>query len=127
MCIDRLSAAIPDLLQNGQLKKLTELNKLTELTKLTELRNLAELTKLTALLEETTSQNRQLTEQPPLAGGELTAGAGETDMVGRLRTLVEDPLFARLMSVHNTIQLVQCFRCPPPALCTDARDLVQEV
>jgi hypothetical protein len=31
------------------------------------------------------------------------------------------------MRVHNTIQLVECFQCPPPALCTDARDLVQEV
>jgi hypothetical protein len=31
------------------------------------------------------------------------------------------------MTVHNTIQLVECFQCPPPALCTDARDLVQEV
>ena len=24
-----------------------------------------------------------------------------------------------------TIQRVQCFQCPPPALCSDARDLVQ--
>ena len=44
-----------------------------------------------------------------------------------LLVLFKDPMFRRLMRVHNTIQLVQCFRCPPPPLCTDARDLVQEV
>ena len=38
-----------------------------------------------------------------------------------------DPVFQLLLSIHNTIQRVQCFQCPPPALCTDARDLVQEV
>ena len=39
----------------------------------------------------------------------------------------ESPVFQLLVAVHNTIQRVQCFQCPPPALCTDARDLVQEV
>jgi len=43
-----------------------------------------------------------------------------------LATIIEDPVFRLLVSVHNTIQRVQCFQCPPPALCTDARDLVQE-
>ena len=42
-----------------------------------------------------------------------------------LATIIEDPVFRLLVSVHNTIQRVQCFQCPPPALCTDARDLVQ--
>ena len=39
----------------------------------------------------------------------------------------ENPVFSLLLSVHNTIQRVQCFQSPPTALCTDARDLVQEV
>ena len=38
----------------------------------------------------------------------------------------DDPVFKLLLSVHNTVQRVQCFQCPPQALCTDARDLVQE-
>ena len=42
-----------------------------------------------------------------------------------LATIIEDPVFRLLVSVHNTIQRVQCFQCPPPALCSDARDLVQ--
>jgi hypothetical protein len=44
-----------------------------------------------------------------------------------IQQLLSSPVFRRLMTVHNTIQLVECFQCPPPALCTDARDLVQEV
>ena len=44
-----------------------------------------------------------------------------------LATILEDPVFRLLVSVHNTIQRVQCFQCPPPALCTDARDLVQVI
>merc|ERR1719192_990863 len=43
-----------------------------------------------------------------------------------LATIIDDPVFRLLVSVHNTIQRVQCFQCPPPALCPDARDLVQE-
>jgi len=46
--------------------------------------------------------------------------------LGSLATIIEDPVFRLLVSVHNTIQRVQCFQCPPPALCSDARDLVQE-
>ena len=44
-----------------------------------------------------------------------------------LATIIDDPVFRLLVSVHNTIQRVQCFQCPPPALCTDARDLVQVI
>ena len=47
--------------------------------------------------------------------------------ISALNAMVEDPVFKLLVSVHNTIQRVQCFQCPPPALCSDARDLVQEV
>lgn len=46
--------------------------------------------------------------------------------ISALNAMVEDPVFKLLVSVHNTIQRVQCFQCPPPALCSDARDLVQE-
>ena len=47
--------------------------------------------------------------------------------ISALNAMVDDPVFKLLVSVHNTIQRVQCFQCPPPALCSDARDLVQEV
>ena len=47
--------------------------------------------------------------------------------ISALNAMVKDPVFKLLVSVHNTIQRVQCFQCPPPALCSDARDLVQEV
>jgi len=46
--------------------------------------------------------------------------------ISALNAIVEQPVFKLLVSVHNTIQRVQCFQCPPPALCSDARDLVQE-
>jgi hypothetical protein len=38
-----------------------------------------------------------------------------------------DPKFQRLLKIHNIVQSVQCFQCPPHALCCDTRALVQEV
>ena len=49
------------------------------------------------------------------------------DILNPVNVMSGDPVFQLLLSIHNTIQRVQCFQCPPPALCTDARDLVQEV
>ena len=44
-----------------------------------------------------------------------------------LAALIRQPQFRRLLQIHNTIQTVQCFQCPPVPLCSDARNLVQEV
>ena len=44
-----------------------------------------------------------------------------------ITTEADQPQFRRLLQIHNTIQTVQCFQCPPVPLCSDARNLVQEV
>jgi hypothetical protein len=68
----------------------------------------------------------------PASGATKSADGGSspppaTAQLADIQNLLSSAVFRRLMTVHNTIQLVECFQCPPPALCTDARDLVQEV
>ena len=41
--------------------------------------------------------------------------------------LLENGQFKKLLDIHNIIQKVQCFQCPPSPLCCDAKLLVQEV
>ena len=44
-----------------------------------------------------------------------------------LADLLRQSQFQRLLNIHNTIQSVQCFQCPPVALCSDSRNLVEQV
>ncbi|XP_040565434.1 protein PALS1 isoform X2 [Lepeophtheirus salmonis] len=44
----------------------------------------------------------------------------------KLKNLATNSEFKHLLIIHNTIQAVQCFQCPPNALCSDTRTLVQE-
>ena len=49
---------------------------------------------------------------------------------GSLQTIVkllENTQFQKLLDIHNIIQSVQCFQCPPAPLCCDAKILVREV
>ena len=41
--------------------------------------------------------------------------------------LLENRQFHKLLDIHNIIQTVQCFQCPPTPLCCDAKVLVREV
>lgn len=41
--------------------------------------------------------------------------------------LLENAQFKKLLEIHNVIQAVQCFQCPPTPLCCDAKLLVREV
>ena len=49
-----------------------------------------------------------------------------TDLTSVVR-LLENSRFQRLLDIHNIIQAVQCFQCPPAPLCCDAKVLVREV
>jgi len=40
--------------------------------------------------------------------------------------LLENRQFHKLLDIHNIIQTVQCFQCPPTPLCCDAKVLVRE-
>ena len=55
-----------------------------------------------------------------------TSGTKTTDLTTVVR-LLENSRFQRLLDIHNTIQAVQCFQCPPAPLCCDAKILVREV
>ena len=44
-----------------------------------------------------------------------------------LPQLIQKGQFQRLLAIHNTIQAVQCFQCPPRALCSNSQDLITEV
>ena len=51
-------------------------------------------------------------------------------VAGSLQTIVkllENTQFQKLLDIHNIIQSVQCFQCPPAPLCCDAKILVREV
>ena len=51
-------------------------------------------------------------------------------VAGSLKTIVkllENTQFQKLLDIHNIIQSVQCFQCPPAPLCCDAKILVREV
>ena len=51
-------------------------------------------------------------------------------VAGSLQTIVkllENTQFQKLLNIHNIIQSVQCFQCPPAPLCCDAKILVREV
>lgn len=52
--------------------------------------------------------------------------AKTTDFTSVVR-LLENARFQRLLDIHNIIQAVQCFQCPPAPLCCDAKILVREV
>ena len=54
------------------------------------------------------------------------SGTKTSDLTTVVR-LLENSRFQRLLDIHNTIQAVQCFQCPPAPLCCDAKILVREV
>ena len=54
----------------------------------------------------------------------------DDNVTGSLQTIVkllENTQFQKLLDIHNIIQSVQCFQCPPAPLCCDAKILVREV
>eukprot|EP00094_Tigriopus_californicus_P012400 TCALIF_11987-PA protein Name:"Similar to Mpp5 MAGUK p55 subfamily member 5 (Mus musculus)" AED:0.13 eAED:0.13 QI:345/0.87/0.88/0.94/0.87/0.88/17/0/1002 len=48
------------------------------------------------------------------------------DNLTQLSGLIRHTQFQRLLTIHNTIQCVQCFQCPPRALCSNIQELVRE-
>ena len=58
----------------------------------------------------------------------LKPSSSSADDLSSLATLIgQNREFQKLLNIHNTIQTVQCFQCPPVALCSDSRDLVAQV
>ena len=57
----------------------------------------------------------------------LPVGPAGPAAISAVSGLLADGKFRRLLEIHNTIQSVQCFQCPPAPLCCDTKNLVQEV
>lgn len=61
------------------------------------------------------------------ANSQLKPLLNNSDSLVALTSLISQSHFQQLLNIHNTIQSVQCFQCPPIALCNDSRELAAQV